>query len=102
MKTIYAVVCLLGCLLGLLAVSQAQILSIDPVFPAADDTITLIYDASQGNGELEGASPIYAHTGVITSESSGPSDWKNVQGNWGTADQKVLMEDLGDNLHQIR
>ncbi|GAB4406869.1 MAG: hypothetical protein OHK0039_08900 [Bacteroidia bacterium] len=92
---------LLALALGSLA-APAQILDIDPVFPTTNDTVTIIYDATQGNGELVGVTPVYAHTGVITNQSTSPSDWRYVQGNWGTADPKVLMEDLGNNKHRIR
>ena len=87
-------------LLGLSSAS-AQILSIDPIFPRDNDTVTIIYDASQGNGALAGFVPVYAHTGVITSASSSPTDWRHVQGNWGTADANVVMSSLGNNRHEI-
>ncbi|RMG68821.1 MAG: T9SS C-terminal target domain-containing protein [Bacteroidetes bacterium] len=92
-------------LLGLISLpfgGHAQILNIDPVFPTVNDTVTIVYDATQGNGALVGVTPVYAHTGLITSNSTAPNDWKYVQGNWGTADPKVLMTDLGNNLHQIQ
>ncbi|MEM7658288.1 MAG: alpha-amylase family glycosyl hydrolase [Bacteroidota bacterium] len=89
-------------MLALLGQVHAQVLTVEPVFPTADDTITIVYNAGEGNGELAEVSPIYAHTGVITNESNGPSDWKNVKSDWGTTDPNVLMTDLGDNLHQIR
>lgn len=79
-----------------------QLLEVTPVFATLDDSITIVYNASQGNGELAGVSPVYAHMGLITSQSTGPSDWKYVQGNWGTADARVLMQDLGNNRHQIK
>ncbi|MEZ4775497.1 MAG: alpha-amylase family glycosyl hydrolase [Bacteroidia bacterium] len=81
---------------------HGQILSIDPVFPTVEDTVTIVYDATQGNGALTGVSPVYAHAGVITNLSTTPTDWKYVQGNWGTADPKVLMQNLGNNRHQIK
>ncbi len=80
----------------------SQLISIRPVFPSVDDTITLIYDASLGNSALTGVSPVYMHTGVITDKSNSPTDWKYVQGNWGTADNKVKMTDIGNNLHRKR
>ncbi|MEZ4828518.1 MAG: alpha-amylase family glycosyl hydrolase [Bacteroidia bacterium] len=81
---------------------RAQILSVDPVFPTPDDTVTIVYDATQGNAALTGVSPVYAHAGLITNASTTPNDWKYVQGNWGTADPKVLMTSLGNNKHQIK
>jgi len=80
---------------------NAQILEVDPVFPTVDDVVTVIYNAAEGNGALVGETTVYAHTGVITSESTTPNDWKFVQGDWGTDDASVLMTDLGGDRHSI-
>ncbi|MDA8686949.1 alpha-amylase family glycosyl hydrolase [Schleiferiaceae bacterium] len=79
----------------------AQILSVTPAFPSQNDTLTIIYDATEGNGALTGVVPVYAHAGLITNQSTSPTDWKHVQGNWGTTDASVLMTNLGNNLHKI-
>ncbi len=89
---------MLGCL-GLQN-SQAQVVSVDPAFPNQNDTVTITFDATEGNGALSGFVPVYAHTGIIT-QSGGPGNWQNVQGNWGTADPNVLMTALGNNKHSI-
>jgi len=81
--------------------SHAQILDIRPVFPHDYDTVTIIYHANEGNAALSGVTPVYAHTGVITNLSATPTSWKYVQGNWGTPDPNVLMQDLGNNRHKI-
>ncbi|MBU6325962.1 MAG: hypothetical protein KJS92_10780, partial [Bacteroidetes bacterium] len=81
---------------------QAQILSVSPVFPKEQDTVTIIYDATQGNAALTGVTQVYAHTGVITTRSASNSDWRYVVGNWGTADARVQMQNLGNNRHRIR
>ena len=73
----------------------------NPFFPNQNDFVTITYDASQGNQALQGESPIYIHCGLITSESSDPSDWQHVMGNWGVADSDFQMTDIGDNLHQF-
>ncbi|MEL6670939.1 MAG: alpha-amylase family glycosyl hydrolase [Bacteroidota bacterium] len=78
----------------------AQIISVSPVFPSQDDTVTVIYDATQGSGGLVGVSPVHMHTGVITNLSTSPSDWKYVQTQWGTSDG--LMEDIGNNKHRVK
>ncbi|MEM6261562.1 MAG: alpha-amylase family glycosyl hydrolase [Bacteroidota bacterium] len=94
-------------LLGILCIgfffqSFAQVSTI-PVFPTENDTVTIIFDAKQGNGELAGVSPpIYAHTGVITDLSTTPTSWRHVQGNWGVADARMLMTPLGNDVYQIR
>ena len=81
---------------------SAQVVYTIPAFPTVDEPITIIFDATLGNGALTDVPPpIYAHTGVITTESASPTDWKNVQGIWGTADPEVLMTEIGDNLYQL-
>ena len=94
-KTLILVAALLPIMVG------AQILSVTPAFPAQNDTVTIIYDATEGNGALTGVIPVYAHAGLITNQSTSPTDWRHVQGNWGTADASVLMTNLGNNLHKI-
>ncbi|MFM7381239.1 MAG: hypothetical protein ACKO2X_09070, partial [Bacteroidota bacterium] len=80
---------------------SAQVLRSIPRFPTDTSSVTILYDASQGNGALAGvAPPIYAHTGVITNLSTSPSDWKYVRGSWGTANAP-LMSPLGNNAYSI-
>jgi hypothetical protein len=60
-----------------------------------------VYDATEGNAALTGVGTVYAHAGLITSQSTSPSNWMYVQGSWGTADPSVVMTNLGGNKHQI-
>lgn len=83
------------------SVASAQIVTLAPTIVTQNDTVTITFDASQGNAGLLGVSPVYMHTGVVTNLSSSPTDWRHVQGNWGTADPKVLMTDIGNNKHQL-
>ena len=80
---------------------SAQVITYTPTYPKVNDTITITFDATQGNGALVGVSPIYIHTGVITRRSVSLSDWKFRPAIWGTADTTVLMQSLGNNLHSI-
>lgn len=85
-------------LLFLLRPAAAQV-TCDPVFPVATDEVTIYFDATQGNGALAGfAGPVYAHMGVITNESSSPSDWKHVTTTWGVADPVGLMTNEAPNI----
>ncbi len=83
------------------SILNSQVLEITPAFPTVNDDITIIYNAEEGNGALQGISPIYAHAGLITASSNSPTDWKYVVSDWGIENDKVLMQDLGNNLHQI-
>lgn len=81
---------------------HSQVISVEPVFPKETDTVTIIYDASLGNGALKGVTQVYAHAGVITNLSTSGADWKHVVGTWGTADAKVKMTGLGNNRWKMR
>lgn len=81
--------------------SFSQVTTTIPVFPNENDTVTVFYHSDQGNGALDGVIPIYAHTGVITSNSSSDTDWQHVVGNWGTPDPEVLMTYVSPNLFKI-
>ena len=62
---------------------SAQVVTTNPTFPLPDGPATITYHADQGNAALAGYSgEIYAHTGVITSESTSSSDWKYVKTEW--------------------
>jgi glycosidase len=80
---------------------KAQVVQVSPAFPTIDDQVTIVFDATQGNGALIGATQVYAHTGVITSASTSPTNWLFTQGTWGTADATVAMTNLGNNKHSI-
>ena len=80
---------------------NAQV-TLNPTFVTQNDTVEVIFDATQGNGALTGVNQVYAHTGVITNLSPTLSSWRHVQGTWGTADPKVQMTNLGNNLHSIK
>jgi hypothetical protein len=81
----------------------AQTVTTVPVYPTDIDSVTVIYDASKGNGALKNVPPpIYAHTGVITNLSTSSSDWRYVIAPWTTNLPKALMTPLGNNLYQIK
>lgn len=68
------------------ALTGAQILTTDPVFPTLNEAVTIFFDATKGTGGLANCNcDVYLHTGVITNESANNSDWKNVLTTWGVA-----------------
>lgn len=87
-------------LTGLMS-TRAQVISWLPNFPTTDDSLTIIYDATQGNQGVLNADTVYIHTGLVT---AGPNatGWVNAQGNWGTRDSRVRMRPLGNNRHLIK
>jgi len=72
----------------------------EPQFPTQTDDITLYFDAKKGNGDLAGVNEtVYMHAGVITTNSSSPTDWKFVQGTWGVPADKIKMTAEGDDIY---
>ncbi|PLX23881.1 MAG: hypothetical protein C0599_03440 [Salinivirgaceae bacterium] len=84
------------------SVLSAQVVWIDPADATVDSTITVYFDATQGDQGLMGFTEnVYVHTGVITTESYGNSDWKHVVADWGADDPNVLMTRLETNLYSL-
>ncbi|NBC06992.1 MAG: T9SS type A sorting domain-containing protein [Bacteroidetes bacterium] len=97
---------ILPILLSTLLVSvslSAQVVYSDPAFPTAEDEVTIFFDATQGNGGLADCGcDVYLHAGLITEQSSSPSDWQYVFTTWGEANPEWRMEPVPgeDNLYQ--
>ncbi len=80
----------------------AQVITTQPVYPIDTDSVTVFFDATQGNAGLKDVNPpIYAHTGVITNLSTSGSDWKYVIAAWNVNLPKALMTPLGNNKYKI-
>ncbi len=81
---------------------EGVLIRTEPAFPTKLDDITVYFDAREGNGALAGfTGNVYAHTGVITNFSTGPSDWKYVVADWATDDPKVLMNRESQDIYTI-
>lgn len=85
--------------------SYAQIITSTPAFVTKDynGEIEIIFDAAQGTAGLKdytGTDGIYAHTGVITSESTSGSDWKHAP-TWGDNSDKYKLTSLGNNKWKL-
>ncbi|MDR9417343.1 alpha-amylase family glycosyl hydrolase [Gracilimonas sp.] len=75
----------------------AQIITTEPSFPTENSEVTIVYDATEGNGELEGFSgDVYLHTGLITDNSSNGGVWKYVPYGWTVNDESMKATPLGD------
>ena len=91
-------------LLAFVAMSglRAQLIITDPAAPTDDQAVTITFDATEGTGGLADCNcDVYLHTGVITNNSSGPSDWQYVQTQWGVAnaDWQLTPVDGEDNKY---
>lgn len=81
----------------------AQVVRTEPAFPTENDSVTVIFDASKGNAGLANyTGDIYAHTGVITSLSASPADWKYVVAGWSQNTSKAKLKSLGNNLWELK
>ena len=56
--------------------APAQVVTADPVFPVASGPVVITFHADMGDMGLKDYSgdDVYAHTGVITNLSTGPSN----------------------------
>lgn len=89
-------------LLGLPPFAYSQIITTDPEFPVADDSVTIFFDATKGTGGLKDhQGDVYAHTGVITDQSQSDSDWRYVVANWGENIPKIKMERVAPNRYRL-
>lgn len=81
----------------------AQVVTFEPSFATQNDTLTLTFDATEGNGELVGFSgDVYLHTGLITDKSTSPSDWKYVQSGWESYPAKLKATPLGNDKWKFK
>lgn len=79
---------------------NGQVVFSDPPFINPDNSVQIIFDASEGNGGLEDCNcDVYLHTGTITDRSSGLGDWRWVQGTWGQVIPELRMTSIGDNKY---
>lgn len=91
-------------MLGLSLASKGQVITADPVFPTASDAVTVTFNADKGDMGLKdytGTSKIYAHTGVITDQSTSGSDWKYVVADWGTFIAKARLTKVSANVYTL-
>ncbi len=59
--------------------------------------IIVTFNPAEGNKGMVGATACYAHTGLITSNSSTGSDWKYATKTWRGGDAKYKMTKVGNN-----
>lgn len=89
--------------LSLSQLAKSQVITWEPLYPTIYDTITLYYDASQGNAALAGLNDtVYAHTGVLSNLSINQNDWEHKIAAWGEGDSILAMDNLGSDLHKFR
>lgn len=92
----------IGILFLLSITSNSQVVTTIPVFPTDADTVSVFFYADQGSQGLKNyTGDVYAHTGVITTISQSPSDWKYVKTNWGVNIPATKLTKLSANLYRL-
>ncbi|MGM0376813.1 MAG: alpha-amylase family glycosyl hydrolase, partial [Bacteroidota bacterium] len=82
--------------------ASAQVVTTEPSLPTETDEVVVTFHASEGSGDLEDHDgEVYAHTGVITSESSGDSDWKYVVTDWGENTEETKLKKIDANTWEL-
>ena len=85
--------------------TQAQAVSSSPTFFRETETVTLTFDASQGNAALANfTGPVYIWTGVVTNQSSSNTTWRyDHSTNFGQADPtaQLTRSSTNPNLYTI-
>ncbi len=82
--------------------SQAQVVSSNPSIPVEGQVVTITFRADEGTKGLMGyTGDVYAHTGVITSESTGSGDWKYAVAGWGVNVPKAKLTRVATDLYEL-
>ncbi len=101
MRTIKALIVLT--ILNWFAWAQAQVVTTEPAYATAHDSIVVFFHADRGDQGLMNYSgtDVYAHTGVITNLSTGPSDWRYVIADWNQNLPKAKLTKIETNLWKL-
>ncbi len=84
------------------AVSKGQVVTCNPVFPLTSESVVITFNADQGNmGLKDYTGDIYAHTGVITDQSTSGSDWKYVVAGWSENLEKAKLTRVSANVYTL-
>ena len=82
--------------------SQAQVVSTTPAIPVEGQAVTITFRADEGTKGLMGfAGDVYAHTGLITSASTGDSDWQYVVADWGVNVPEAKLTRIATDLYEL-
>jgi len=82
--------------------SDVALISTQPPFPLADQSVIITFNAMLGNAGLAGyEDDVYAHIGVITSESTSNTDWKYVLTEWGENTPETKFTNIGEDLYEL-
>jgi len=93
---------LVSLILSWVNVCLCQVIYTDNPFPKEDQPLNIYFNAALGNLGLKGyTGDIYAHTGVLTQNSTGSSDWKHVKTSWGQNTPETKLERVDTDLYKL-
>ncbi len=95
---------ILGLLISLITIQglMAQVVTTSPAFPVESQQVVITFHADQGDGGLAGfTGDIWAHTGVITNNSTSPGDWKYVIAGWSENTAKAKLTRIATDTYQL-
>lgn len=82
--------------------SFAQVVTTEPSFPTENNSVVITFHANQGDQGLMGFNgDIWAHTGVITENSTSASDWKYVIAGWGENTDKAKLTRIDGDTYTL-
>ncbi len=85
-----------------LNVSLGQLVESVPFFANTEGPVEIFFRADEGSQGLKDyTGQVYAHTGVITQFSTGPSNWRYVKTSWGQNTPQTLLERVDNNLYKL-
>ena len=92
---------LFGLLVWIAQVVGAQVVTSDPAIPIESNQVTITFYADRGTEGLKDyTGDIYAHTGVITSNSTSDTDWKYAP-TWLDNNAKYKLTRIGTNTYTL-
>ncbi|MGM0551368.1 MAG: alpha-amylase family glycosyl hydrolase [Bacteroidota bacterium] len=81
---------------------RAQVITVEPEFPTRTQSIMVTFYAKNGNAALEGfTGDVYAHTGLLTSESTSPDNWRYVKAAWEENSEATKMTRIAEDTFQL-
>jgi glycosidase len=81
---------------------NAQVVTSDKDFPTQNDEVIITFFADRGNQGMKGfTGDVYAHTGVITSESTSPSDWRYTKTDWNQNTPETKLTRIDTDVYQF-
>ncbi|NOX87553.1 MAG: alpha-amylase, partial [Calditrichaeota bacterium] len=80
-----------------------QVVTTEPPYATVHDSVVVYFHADQGDKGLMNyaGTDVYAHTGVITNLSTGPTDWKYVKTEWNENVPETRLTKVEQNLWKL-